>query len=326
MKTRKRKAAGLAFFRAPASLLPPKIQKKKRGGGPRHSCDNLSHTPPKKEEDRVVPLTTTNFVDTLLYVLLYAMDRNMTEFLSHVSTTHSSVSSTTAPNNSAAPNASTTSNELLLRDFYASLLARSIGVMEHRYSTTITVEDVHHAAQVMGFEVPSSDADAAADSGGAGVVTVVTPGGDHHGRNDPPPDWFVRLTHEELETTLRCGLVPRPPVLRLLYLLYRGVQEGTVTTTEIPSPRRRHGNAGAGGGKHYELSSPVGVHAEFFQRELLDFAASSSSEEREEDAADGGHEDNDEDEDVEFPEEEDDELEADEESEDEDDEDEHVVY
>lgn len=136
-----------------------------------------------------------------------------------------------------------------LKDFYTSLLYRSATVASHGTSTKggvkIGAEDVRYAATMLGFDVSSV------------LVEEVTPTGE-----------FVLMTETILESKLPYETVPQSEALDLLYIIYKGVEIGSVVVTDISSDEDWEEAMGNFPVKHYALSSPVGVQAQFFQRDL----------------------------------------------------------
>ena len=158
----------------------------------------------------------------------------------------------------------------LLRKFYVALLGNTRTMMGYRDANIASVADVRYAASIMGFQVPSAENSAIDTS------------------NESPPDWFVEMTREELEKTFRFGILPKADVLKLLYLIYRGVEMGSVTASVVASPQRASAATAendGGSGKRYALDSPVGVQAQFFQRELKFSDDEEDEEEEEEDVS-----------------------------------------
>jgi len=185
-----------------------------------------------------------------------SMDETKTEFLALFSGTATSIAGGGDP----------------LWKCYVALLRNTLTMTSYRRGMgEVSVADVRYAASFMGFQVPSAENSAI------------------HTSNESPPDWFVEMTCEELNETTRGGTsrsnIPHPnaDVLELLYLIYRGVQMGTVTASVVASPQRASVAPNGGSGKYYALDSPVGVQAQFFQRELefLDGEEENEEEEQE---------------------------------------------
>lgn len=170
------------------------------------------------------------------------MDPIKTQYLSLFHVPYEAKKSTTKKTPKHAQEDSNNDNHLL-KSFLTLLVKKTLDVMEYRRAMTVVSNDVCYAASTMGIEViPKQQA--------------ITSSAD-----------FVRMTTNMFES-YKCRADIDDTVYDTLYLIYQGLKTSTVTMTNIPSLADTKESIEDFGTKHYSLSSPTGVHAQFFEREL----------------------------------------------------------
>lgn len=172
----------------------------------------------------------------------------MDDLKKHLFNLHAPLSAYKALNNKRPKSGAKDDDDNSLDAFFRLLVTKTITMTVYRKSQAVLVQDVQHAASTLGIQVGANNNN--------NTTTTTT-----------PPPGFVRTTENVVESVAKRQPTLDAQAVSLLYTIYTGLQMGQVTLTPIPAAQSAT-SVEDFGTKHYCLSSPVGVQAQFVEREL----------------------------------------------------------